>query len=111
MVSIADVPLPVKKRMMIALAFGQFISAVLSLLMVSFFAGFCAENYPNSGIDATLVAIAISALEAAGLVFTPFFKYFVGWTGRKNALTFAYILLIITNAGLAGLSYIPEDKW
>ena len=111
MVSIADVPLSVRQRMMIPMAFGQFNCCALSLIMASFFAGHCADKYPNSGINATLVAIAMGTLDGAGIVFTPFFKYFVGWTGRKNALTFAYILLIVTNAGLAVLSYIPEDKW
>lgn len=106
----ADLPEKTKKSMMWGLVLGNYLSASLSTAMVAFYAEFAQKTYKDSFyINDTYVGIVLGMLEAAGLVFSPFFKILLQKMGRKNAVILGLTSMLISNTALASLSFIPPD--
>ena len=105
----SDIPFKQKKRMMLGLTLGNYLSASLSTAMVAFYADFAQQRYPDAGITDTKVGLVLGMLEGAGLVSSPFFKSFLGCVGRKNGVILGLALMFISNTALGCIGFLDES--
>ena len=107
--SAADLPISEKKKMMLGLILGNYLSASLSTVMVAFYADFCNNKFGKDVIDSTKVGLVLGMLEGAGLLASPFFKSLLQCMGRKNAIIYGHVFMFIANTSLACVAFIPAE--
>lgn len=98
-----------KRTMLRAIVVSNMISATLFLNMLSFYPLYAAKTFGDS-IGAPRVAVAITAFDVAGIVFTPLLVKLLGKIGRKNGILLAQTILLFSNTGLGMLSMVSPDK-
>jgi MFS family permease len=86
------------------------VTNILYLNVGAFYPLFVEKNY-NDDINSTLVAIVLSSLEFAGVVFSPIHAITISKMGRKNAIIIGLLILMIATFALGLISYIDYDKW
>ena len=99
-----------KSKLLVALCLSQTFQMALYLNISSFYPLYVSGTFPQD-YNTTMIAIAISAFDLAGVVFSPLHIGLIGKLGRKNALLIANILLALTNGCLGALSYFNNDQW
>ena len=90
---------------------GTFINCCLLLNVISFFALFANDRYGEEHMSATLVSVLVVATEIGIVVSSPFYPFLATKVGRKDALTFGYIIMLVCNTICALVGDIPKENW
>ena len=74
-----------------------------------FYPLYVVDKFGKERINSTMVSIAMCAYELAGVTCSYFHRGTIAKMGKKNAMTFAFLLEIISVAGMGALALISVD--
>lgn len=95
--------------MMASILAAMVVCGTLYLSITAFFPLYVKQNF--SEIDTTMIAICMSAFEAAGVLSGPIHAVTLSKIGRKNSIIIGHILILLTTMGLGLLSLIEATEW
>ena len=84
-----------KKQITISIMFSTFVCSTQYLSMAAFYPNYVKKTY-GENISSTMIAAAVSAFEFSSMVFTAMHPMVIRKIGRKNAVTFGFIMLSLS---------------
>ena len=96
--------------MIVVILLSEIMCTMIIVNIQSFYPLYVTQRF-GQYISPSMVAIAMSCFEVAGVLFTPVHAYSISKMGRKNSMIIGMICLLLTNTGLGMLSYLADDQW
>ena len=84
---------------------------MLSLILDSFYPLYVSKTFGKEVISSTMTSIALSVSAVAGITLSFFHKALIAKLGKKNAVTLAILIKVITQAAFGALSLVHKENW
>ena len=100
-----------KKTLVNTLLFSMLCCGTVYLNVMSFFPLYVKENFGEDKISSTMVSVAMSSFELAGIITAPINAGLISKIGRKTAIVIGFMIISLSTFSLGALSWIETTEY
>ena len=100
-----------KKTLINTLLFSMLCCGTVYLNVMSFFPLYVKDNFGEDKISSTMVSVAMSSFEFAGIITAPINASLISKIGRKTSIVIGFVIISFATFSLGALSWIETTEW